>query len=279
MVVLKFGCHVSIREGYLGAAKHAKAIGANAFQYFPKNPRSLAVKEIDRHEAQRCAAFCREEGMVSIAHTPYPTNLAAEGEKKQWVVDSLLNDLEIANACGSLGIVVHFGSTHEDPLKGYQRMLEILNEVLSQWEGKTRLLIENNAGKGDQLGTTMEELVKIRELSNQPEKIGFCLDTCHAFAANLWNGKEWEKVVSKGKTMGFIENVKAIHFNNSVYPNGSRKDRHASLVDGKIQWENMQPILLTPEFEEIPFILETPNSPEWPYKKEIEWMKHVTQAF
>lgn len=270
---VKVGCHVSIRDGYLEAAKHAQALGANAFQYFPKNPRRLGVKAFDQHDAELCKQFCLEHHMVSIAHTPYPTNLAAKGEKEKWVIDSLLNDLIIAEACGSVGTVVHFGTTHEGPLSGYQQMIHILNEVLMNWCGTTLLLIENNAGKGDQLGTTLEELVKIRELTYNPGKIGFCLDTCHAFASDLWHGDNWHEVLERGQELDYLPHIKAVHFNNSVYPNGSRKDRHASIAEGEIPWKTMQDVLLTPVFEDIPFILETPNSDDWPYEKEIQLMK------
>lgn len=36
-----FGSHVSIRDGYLGAAKRAVANQASAFQYFPKTQEVL----------------------------------------------------------------------------------------------------------------------------------------------------------------------------------------------------------------------------------------------
>jgi deoxyribonuclease IV len=70
-----FGCHVSIREGYLGAGKAVKAKNAFAFQYFPKNPRSLRVKDYNREDAALWKAFCKEHDIFSIAHTPYPTSL------------------------------------------------------------------------------------------------------------------------------------------------------------------------------------------------------------
>ncbi len=121
------GSHVSIRKGFLGAARTAAAIGGTAFQYFPKNPRSLSVKEFDHADAEACAAFCRREGIISIAHAPYPANLAAEDPHMQEVtVQSLLNDLEIVEACGSIGLVVHFGKYKgKDPLQGYKKYYTI----------------------------------------------------------------------------------------------------------------------------------------------------------
>ena len=119
---MRIGCHISIRHGYLAAAKTALAIGASAFQYFPKNPRSLSVKAFSSSDAQACAAFCQEHNIASIAHTPYPTNLAVEDPKlRQVTLQSVLNDLEITEACGSVGLVVHFGKFKgPDLLQGYR---------------------------------------------------------------------------------------------------------------------------------------------------------------
>ena len=66
-----FGSHVSIRNGYLGAAKRAVANNASAFQYFPKNPRSLSIKDFDQEDAKSCREFCLEYQLQSVAHTPY----------------------------------------------------------------------------------------------------------------------------------------------------------------------------------------------------------------
>lgn len=189
---MKFGSHVSIREGYLGAAKQALSMNASAFQYFPKNPRSLSIKEFSKEEAALCKKFCEENYLESVAHTPYPTNLTPRDEtKRNKVVQSLLNDLEICEACGSIGAVVHFGKqiSSGDLLVSYQLMIEMLNEILGQWEGNCKILLENSAGKPGSIGTTLEELVMVRNLCDQPEKIGFCLDTCHTFASGLWNGE------------------------------------------------------------------------------------------
>ena len=143
-----FGCHISIREGYLGAAKAARAMKASAFQYFPKNPRSLSVKDFNREDAALCKAYCKEHEIFSIAHTPYPTSLTPQPEKQELTIKSLLNDLEIASACGSAGVVVHFGNpiNNKDPLAGYQLMIDMLNQILSRSGEHCLILLENTAG-------------------------------------------------------------------------------------------------------------------------------------
>lgn len=271
------GSHVSIRNGYLGAAKQALANGASTFQYFPKNPRSLSVKDFDRSDAESCCQFCKENGLKSISHTPYSTSLTPGEEKRELTVASLLNDLEIANSCGSIGVVVHYGSqiSKTDPLGSYHLMLDMLNQVLSQWDSECLLLIENNAGTKGALGTTFEELVKIRNLCQYPEKIGFCLDTCHAFASGLWNGANTMDFFLKGKELGYFSELKAIHLNNSKYPSGSRKDRHANIfgTNGLITDEQITELVTSPVLRDIPLILETPDDEGVTHKEEIELLK------
>jgi len=271
---MRFGCHISTKNGYLGAARTAKAIGAAAFQYFPKNPRSLRIKKFDHRDAERCAAFCAEHNIASVGHSAYGCNLAAEKHQRQAVIDCLLNDLDITNACGSIGTVVHFGAYHgDDPLEGYKRMIDTLNEILFKWDGDSFILIENNAGKGDQMGLTLEELVKIRELTERPEKIGFCFDTCHAFAAGLWTGTNWTEVMDKGKEIGYFQHLKVVHLNNSVYPAGSRRDRHANLKSGQIKLEHLLEFCASEVIRELPLILETPSSDSYSHIHEINDLK------
>ncbi|MFS0823318.1 deoxyribonuclease IV [Bacillus sp. 1P02SD] len=276
---MRFGSHISIRDGYLGAARHATKIGAKAFQYFPKNPRSLTVKEFDRHDANECASYCKAHDLRTIAHTPYPTNLVADKDQIGIVIDSLLNDLEIANECGSIGVVVHFGvlKNAANPLEGYQRMIETLNEVLSRWDGETLILLENNAGKSGPTGTMIEELVQVRQLTDFPERIGFCLDTCHLYASGVWDGDNWREVETKGTELGYFEHLKAVHLNNSVYPTRSMKDRHANIPYGEIKVKQIKEYLSSSVFGDIPFVLETPHESHFSHKDEIEFLNELME--
>ena len=272
------GSHVSIRDGYAGAAKRAVANQASAFQYFPKNPRSLSIKEFDREDAKSCSDLCLEHQLYSVAHTPYSTSLTPAIDKQELTIASLLNDLEITDACGSIGVVVHYGSqiSKTDPLASYHLMLKILNSVLSQWHGSSLILLENNAGTKGALGTTLEELVQIRNLCDYPEKVGFCLDTCHAFASGLWNGVNTEEFIEKGESLGYWEQLKVIHLNNSKYPTGSKKDRHANIFNsrnGYINGDQLRELVRSSVLAGIPLILETPDDEGISHKEEIEMIK------
>lgn len=279
---MQIGCHISIRGGYLEAAKTAVKLEAASFQYFPKNPRSLSVKSFNRHDAEHCAAFCREHGLLSIAHTPYPTNLAIEdGPLREATIASLRNDLDIADACGSVGIIVHFGKYKgSDPLQGYKNIIQCLNDTLSGYTGRSMVLIENQAGEGTAMGTTLEELVQIRSLCAYPQHVGFCLDTCHAFASGLWSTADgaWEQLELKAEQLGYLQALRAVHLNDSVYPGGACKDRHAMIGQGAIGEARFAALLHSGrlrQLQELPLVLETPVPQHSSHAPEIRRVKEL----
>jgi len=208
--------------------------------------------------------------MLSIAHTPYPTNMGLAGSSRIATVMSLKNDLEIAEACGSVGIVVHFGHfQNTDPLQGYQNIIQCMNETLDSWEGRAKLLIENQAGNGGPVGTTLEELVKVRELSRYPEKIGFCFDTCHAFAAGTWNPSDTEVLVERGQALGYWKHLAALHLNDSLHPYGSRRDRHARIGDGYIGLDGLKALLTAEPVRPEVIVMETEAGADGTFRAEI----------
>ncbi|MBA9084073.1 deoxyribonuclease-4 [Fontibacillus solani] len=287
---LKIGAHLSIKKGYFGAAKEAFRYGMGAFQYFPKNPRSLSVKSFDLRDAEQCREFCLTHQIVSVAHTPYPSNLAidrqVEPEQFQRIVMSLRNDLEIAEACGSIGIVVHFGTFKaRNPLHGYQNIIQCINEVLLGWNGSSKLLIENQAGNHGDMGMTMEEMISVKKLCASPERMGFCLDTCHAFASGLWpSNKNMDRYFSlKGSQLDYWEGLSVIHLNDSRYPGLSRKDRHARVGQGYIgeagfkdlfQREALRELLT----QEIPLIFETEPGEDGTYSEDMKKVQRWINA-
>ncbi|MBO7746038.1 deoxyribonuclease IV [Paenibacillus sp. MWE-103] len=277
---MRAGFHVSTKGGYREAARRAAAFGAEAYQYFPKNPRSLAVKSFDRAEALRCAEFCAERAIVSIAHSPYPTNVASEdADHRAQTVLSLLNDLEIAEACGSLGVVVHFGVYKgPDPLEGYRNAVVTLSAVSQQWRGKAKLLIENQAGDHTFMGTTMEELAQIRGLCTDNRNIGFCLDTCHLFASGTWDGSPDADWLRKAQALGVIEHLAAVHLNDSVYPSGEKRDRHAVIGEGHIGEPGLTWLLRHPLLAGTPFVLETPSGQDGTHREQLALIRRMGGA-
>ncbi|MGG1514932.1 deoxyribonuclease IV [Paenibacillus oryzisoli] len=272
------GAHVRTKGSYLNAAKSALAEGANAFQYFPMNPRSLALKAVSPKETEACAAYAREHGLVSIGHAPYGLNPAVDEQEREAMAALLLNALDIASGCGSNGLVVHFGKYHgKDPLQGYKNIIQCLNSVTRDYSGSSLILLENQAGEGAQLGLTMEEMVMVRRNCQHPEMIGFCLDTCHAFASRLWAGTDWAELEAKGAQLEYWPHLGAIHLNDSVHPLGSRRDRHAKIGQGQIGLSYFKELLASPYVRDIPIVLETEPDPDGTHQAEIRLVHQLAE--
>ncbi len=277
---MKLGCHVSIAKGLTKAAEQAQALGADTFQIFTKNPRGLKPKKINVEDAIKGVAFCKENEITVICHTPYITNLSTpKADLQEVTIRSIVEDLNIAEAYGAIGAVVHCGKhVGEGEEYGLKRMIETLDIILEQYDGPTQLLLENTAGQGTEMGLDPQTLMNIRNQTNYPEKIGFCFDTCHAFAAGQWNEETFEEFITLAEETGYLEHIKVIHFNDSKAPFKSRKDRHEKIGKGEIGSKALQKFLHCEKLKDIPFILETPVEKEEEYKEEILYLKELVSA-
>ncbi len=274
---MKIGCHISVSKGLFKAATRAHELGADAFQVFTKNPRALRPKKLDRADAEKGKKYCEEQGITLVCHTPYITNLSTpKPDLHEVTIRSIKEDLVIADAFGAVGAVVHCGKhVGEGEEYGRSRMVETLNLILDEYEGDTKLLLENTAGQGSELGLSISELVEIRAAVNKPEKIGFCFDTCHAFAAGIWNEEMFSDLVNEMEETGYLENLVAIHFNDSKVSWGTRKDRHEKIGKGKIGAKALSLFLKERRFEGLPVVLETPVADEQEYAEEIRYLHEL----
>jgi deoxyribonuclease IV len=274
---MKIGCHISVAKGLVKAAQTAYELGAESFQVFTKNPRGLKPKQINFTDADQGRRFCEEQDITLIAHTPYITNLSTpKADLHRVTVRSIREDLQIAEAYGAIGAVVHCGKhVGQGEEIGRKRMVETLNQILVDYEGSTKLLLENTAGQGTELGLTIEELVEIRQATEDPEKIGFCFDTCHGFAAGIWQMETFSTLLQTMERCEYLRHLVVIHFNDSKVPYQSRKDRHEKIGKGKIGAEALALFLRVPLLAGMPVILETPVEDESEYAEEIKLLHRL----
>ncbi|MFZ5827076.1 MAG: deoxyribonuclease IV [Bacillota bacterium] len=272
---MKLGCHISISKGFAHAVESAHRLGCESFQFFTKNPRAFRGKAADPAEAEKGRALMAQYGLVAVAHAPYITNLSTpDPELQQTSIASLKQDLENAEAYGAVGCVCHMGKHVEQGEEyGMSRMVETLDLLLEAYTGSCLLLLENTAGQGSELGTTLEQCVEVRSRVKQPERIGFCFDTCHGFAAGAYRPEDWEAFVEHARSIGYWQHLKAIHLNDSKFDYGSRKDRHANLGKGFIGEEGIARILRSDAVQGLPVCLETPVETEEDYRPEMEWAR------
>ena len=114
-----------------------------------------------------------------------------------------------------------------------------------------------------------------RDLTDVP--IGYCLDTCHLFAAGADIATAAglrEMIRAADETLG-LSNVHVFHANDSKTPLGSRVDRHAHIGAGYIGLEGFRRILCHAKLRRKPFILETPVDEPGDDRKNLDTLKRL----
>ncbi|MGI6541544.1 MAG: deoxyribonuclease IV [Limnochordia bacterium] len=267
---MRIGCHMSVAKGFAAMLRRAVDLDADVVQYFPKNPKSFRVRAFDKEAFAQEAAKVQELDIITVCHSPYVTNLSTpKPELRAVSIASIVNDLEIADAYGTPYLVVHCGKhVGEGPEAGTATMVEVLEEVLARFEGKTQLLLENTAGQGTELGRTTDELLEIHTRLSTSERVGFCFDTCHAYAAGLLDFSRWDEVRAELGRPEFAAKVQVLHLNDSKMGYGAKRDRHALLGEGEIG-DNLRLFLQSGLYADKPIVIETPVDAEEEYRDEI----------
>lgn len=269
---MKFiGAHVSAAGGVENAPQRAKEIGAKAFALFTKNQRRWESPPLTDENIKGFKEACSELGYSMeyvIPHDSYLINLGHPDKKQlQKSRNAFLDEMQ---RCEQLGIKLlnfHPGN-HLDKMEVDEcldRNAESINWVLDQTD-EVAAVIENTAGQGTSIGYKFEYLARIIDGVEDKSRIGVCIDTCHAFAAgyDLSTEEGFKQMCqSFDETVGF-EYLKGVHLNDSVNPLGSRVDRHDNIGEGEIGIKGFQLLMNDDRFDNIPMILETPNTERWP---------------
>ena len=152
----------------------------------------------------------------------------------------------------------HVGQGAEE---GIRRTAELLNDVLTPAQ-TTAVLIETMSGHGSEIGGTFEQVAELLSRIRRTDKLGVCIDTCHLFAAGYDVKDDLDGVLAAFDRAVGLQWLRALHVNDSLFPLGSRKDRHARVGEGFIGLEALKRIVRHEAFRGLPMILETPNEPE-----------------
>jgi len=260
---MKLGKHVSIAGGLHKSVDRARDIGCNAMQIFVKNPRGWQGKELTE---EACLEFreAREEAGLDpvVVHATYLINIASPKEDLwQKSVDGLIDDYRRSVRLGADYLVFHPGShTGSGVEAGMEKIARGIDRVLNEVEGETGLLLENVDGSGTKIGAKFSELKRIISLTDHEERLGICIDTCHAYAFGYDVAGEsgLDELLDEIDDEVGLERLRVIHVNDSVYELNSQKDEHAHIGEGEIGEEGFAGIINDERLRELPFILETP---------------------
>lgn len=265
------GAHVSAAGGVENAPKRASKIGARAFALFTKNQRRWEGPPLTEENIEGFKKNCSELGYSMDYIMPHDSYLINLGHPEKEALEKSRNAfLDEMQRCEQLGIKLlnfHPGShLNKMDVEDCLRLnAESLNWALDQTAGVTAV-IENTAGQGTNTGFSFEHLAAIIDGVEDKSRVGVCIDTCHAFAAgyDLSNREGYEAMCEEfEQTVGF-NYLKGLHLNDSKKELGSRVDRHNNIGEGEIGLEAFRFIMQDERFDDIPMILETPNTEIWP---------------
>lgn len=267
-----YGVHASANGGLANSIKIGDALGVNAIQSMFSAPMRWSIKDIDEAQIKAMAeAQITSTVKKMLFHGVYLTNLArqekakfhmsklsqmthlAAAQKLQNYIDELGGDGEV------LGVTFHPGSALDcEPADGLKRISEGLNWILDELPGKGKLLLETSAGAGNVMGDKLEELAEMRAGVEDKSRVAYVIDTQHMFVSGYDWRDDLEGVITQLENTIGIENIKAIHLNDSAKPLASHRDRHADLGQGEIGEIALRNLVNHPKLVNIPFLLETP---------------------
>ena len=279
------GAHVSASGGVDNAPLNAMAIGAKAFALFTKNQRQWVAKPLETATIDAFHKNLEASGILPkhiLPHDSYLINLGhPETEKLEKSRDAFIDELERCRILGLDRLNFHPGShlvkiPKKDP--GYNDKLmqaelgcldviaESMNRAIDATkDSNVKLVIENTAGQGSNLGYKFEHLGHIIAKIEDKSRVGVCLDTCHTFTS----GYDLRTRETYDETMGAFDRIvgsqylMGMHINDSKPKLGSRVDRHDSLGRGEIGWDTFRFIMNDPRMDDIPLVLETIDESIW----------------
>ena len=262
------GAHISVAGGYDKALDYALEVGCECTQIFAKSPRQWRGPKIDpmAAEAFREARDARGFGPV-FTHTAYLINPATPNpELREKSIAALADELARGSLLGATGVVTHIGNDpEEDPEAAARRVADACVRSFDLAGGDTchtRLLLENTAGAGHTFGSTFEQLGACIAASGlPPERLGVCLDTCHAFAFGfpVDSANGWREVLDSIEACCGMDRLGLVHANDCLFERGSRRDRHAWIGDGFIGVDGFSAMVCAPRLADVCAITEMPG--------------------
>ena len=254
------------------AIDRARTIGATAIQVFADNPTAWRRR---RAPSPQLATFRERAAELDIRpvsiHASYLVNLPGPDTATfDRSVTMLTAELETAPSFGARFVNVHIGSHRGSGVEvGIGRLVDGIEQALARSTGRgddTMLVLENSAGGGGGLGTTLDELALIGDGLAQRGidrgHVGFCIDVAHAWGAGIDVG---DPAAIDAFLVGFddrigLERLVMIHLNDTRSGFASRTDRHEHLGAGRIPVAGLTHILRHPRLTHAAYILETPGT-------------------
>lgn len=255
-MTFRIGAHV----GDSNPLDDARRLGVDVIQITLGDPQSWKKPTFDvpgfREEAEAA-------GVDVYVHSPFIINVASLNNRIRIPSRKVLQQhVTLAAEIGAKGVVVHGGhvTKDDDPAKGVENWRKCVDGL----DLPVPILIENTAGGNHAMARYLEALAAVwgaLDGSDNLGQVGFCLDTCHAFAAGLDMGTLVDDV------RAITGRIDLVHCNDSQGGPGSGVDRHANLGEGQLEPDELVAVLRAAD---APVVLETPADG---HPADLEWLR------
>lgn len=273
----KIGAHQSVAGGHKNALLSISEKGGNCLQIFSSSPRVWNSANITD---EQIAEFVELKQKLKIDpiyfHAMYLLNLAESGDVGRRSVQTIVDDLILAEKMHIRGIVVHLGTfKQKKTVETFHTLIKNIQSVLTSTPESTYFMIENAGYR--KIGTELEEIGTILHAVNN-KRLRVCLDTCHLFVAgyDFRTSEQLDLLLNiVDKTIG-LGNIEMVHTNDSKGKFHSYLDRHENIGKGEIGIDAFTLLLNHPKTKHLPYILEVPGlDDKGPDKANIDVLKSL----
>ena len=272
------GAHVSTGGGFLRVLERAEETRSDAIQIFNQSPRMWRPTKYSAEDFAAYREAVKDTRLQAVMiHMIYLINPAtADREMREKSLNSLVHALRVAEGLEAIGVVVHPGALKQDTrTNAKKRAIALLKEALAKTQS-ARIIYENTAGSPQLLGRDFDETAELIEKTGK--RTGLCIDSCHLHATgyDVRTPEGVAEIADEIEAKVGIENLRAIHLNDSRDERGSNRDRHAAIGRGEIGRKGFRAFLGEPRFQGLPAVSETPG-PEGrgPDRKEIQLLRRL----
>lgn len=260
-MTIRIGAHVDQAD----PVAEALARGTTLVQHFLGDPQDYKGPQV-RYPGGAAAlhAAAEEAGVDLYVHAPYIINVATTNNRIRIPSRKLLQQhMDAAAEIGAKGLIVHGGHVNkgDDPAKGFDNW----RKAVEATDIKVPLLIENTAGGDNAMARhlhSIEALWAAVQEAEGADQVGFCLDTCHAWAGGIPLAEAVERI------HGITGRIDLVHGNDSRDAAGSGADRHTTFGEGQIDPEELVAVVRDAG---APVICETPGGPA-EHRADFAWL-------
>ncbi len=247
--MVRIGAHVDQQDPLAEASARA----ADLVQFFLGDPQGWKGPTVAYPGGPTALREAAERAGVDLyVHAPYVINVATGNNRIRIPSRKLLaQTVDAAAEIGAKAVIVHGGHVlaADDPSMGYDNWCKTFERM----ELRCPVLIENTAGGGNAMARKLDSIARLWEALSARcdlDRVGFCLDTCHAHAG----GEDLPDLVDRVKSI--IGRVDLVHANDSKDAFDSGRDRHENFGQGQIDSAALVGVVAAAD---APVVCETPG--------------------